>query len=84
MQQVLSVETARMGENLFGRGQPHPEDLVHAHLKRRGVETPPAMYTVKKIQECFFYVVSLEFILGDMDSLKHSNGETSRRYAKAR
>ena len=73
-----------MGDNRFGRGQPHPEDLVHEHLKRRGADTPPAIYTVKKIQECFFYVVSLEFLLGDMDSLKSTNGKPTQRCAKAR
>lgn len=66
-----------MCENIVGRGQPHPVNLVKEHLRKQSKETPPAMYTVNKIQECFLYLVSLEFLLGNLDTLekKASSGK---------
>jgi len=56
----------------FGRGQPHPEELVKQHYlnrSRSSLEETPALAAIAQIQKGFLSLVSLEFALGNLDSL---------------
>ena len=61
---------AEYSMNAKGRGEAHPEDLLQAQRYDKICGETVLLKAFCRAREAFVYIVSLEFVLGNMDQLR--------------
>jgi len=69
-----SLPRNMMQLELRGQGRPHSAASIAAKQ-----QLPPAIATMRELQKQFLFIVSLEFMLGDLDNLQQSDTMESGR-----
>jgi len=58
----------------IGRGQPHSVDLIEQYYGRRGgSDIPPTLDRILQLPEQLISLISLKYMIGDLDSLQKEN-----------